>query len=110
MYAVLGLIVGVIVGAFAKVPIPAFFQPYLPIMLIAGFDALFGALRAALDHLFNDRVFAISFFSNTIIAALIVFVGDQLGIGAQMSTAIVVVLGIRIFSNLSSVRRHIFKE
>jgi small basic protein len=38
-----------------------------------------------------------------------VYVGDKVGVGGQMTTAIVVVLGIRIFSNVAAIRRHIFK-
>jgi small basic protein len=109
MYAVLGMVVGVVIGLFARVDLPDFLTPYLPIMVMAGLDAMFGALRAYLDKMFSDRVFVASFFSNTLIAALIVFLGDKLGVGSQMTTAIVVVLGIRIFSNLASIRRHIFK-
>ncbi len=41
--------------------------------------------------------------------ALVVFLGDQLGVGSQMTTAVIVVLGIRIFSNAASIRRHLFK-
>jgi small basic protein len=54
-------------------------------------------------------VFLTSFLSNVVVAALIVFLGDQLGVGTQLSTAVVVVLGIRIFSNAASIRRHLFK-
>jgi small basic protein len=38
-----------------------------------------------------------------------VFLGDQLGVGGQLSTAIVVVLGIRIFANVAAIRRHLLK-
>jgi small basic protein len=44
-----------------------------------------------------------------VVAAFIVFLGDQLGVGAQLSTGVVVVLAARIFSNLAAIRRHIFK-
>ena len=54
-------------------------------------------------------MFVTSFLANVVVAALIVFLGDQLGVGTQLSTAVVVVLGIRIFSNAASIRRHIFK-
>jgi small basic protein len=43
------------------------------------------------------------------VAALIVFLGDKLGVGAQLSTGVVVVLGIRIFSNAAAIRRHVFR-
>ena len=57
-------------------------QPYLPIAVIAALDAVFGAVRAMLDGIFNDKVFVVSFLSNVVVAALIVFLGDQLGVGA----------------------------
>jgi len=47
--------------------------------------------------------------SNTLVAGVIVFLGDQLGVGGQLSTAVVVVLGIRIFSNVAAIRRHVFR-
>jgi small basic protein len=109
MYVVVGLILGVVVGVFAKIPIPISIQPYLPIMIVAALDAIIGAFRAYLGKVFDDKIFVISFFFNTLVAAFIVFIGDQLGVGSQMSTAIVVVLGIRIFSNTAAIRRHIFK-
>lgn len=40
--------------------------------------------------------------------ALGVALGDQLGVGTQLSTAVVVVLGIRIFGNAAAIRRHVF--
>lgn len=108
MFAVLGLILGIVLGIFLSPSLPVFLQPYLPIMIVAALDALFGALRAFFDGTFSDRVFVVSFISNTLIAALIVFVGDQIGVGSQLSTAVVVVLGIRIFTNAAAIRRRIF--
>jgi small basic protein len=109
MLAVIGLVVGVVAGILLEPTVPVGLQPYLPIALIAALDALFGAVRAHLDGVFNDRVFVVSFVFNVLIAAFIVFLGDQLGVGTQLSTAVVVVLGIRIFSNAASIRRHIFR-
>jgi small basic protein len=106
--AALGLIIGAALGLFLQPDIPLWLQPYLPIAIVAGLDALFGALRALLDGIFSDRVFVISFVSNVLIAALIVFVGDQLGVGAQLSTGVVVVLTIRIFANVAAIRRKLF--
>jgi small basic protein len=107
--AVIGLLVGVVAGLVLEPTIPAALQPYLPIAVVAALDALFGGLRAVLDGLFDDRVFLVSFLSNVVVAALIVFLGDQLGVGSQLSTGVVVVLGIRIFSNVAAIRRHLFK-
>lgn len=109
MIAVLGLLLGAAVGLLLEPTVPAVLQPYLPIAVVAALDALFGGLRALLDGTFNDRVFLVSFLSNVVVAALIVFLGDQLGVGTQLSTAVVVVLGIRIFSNAAAIRRHLFR-
>jgi small basic protein len=109
MIALIGLVVGAAIGLILEPTVPVVLQPYLPIAVVAALDALFGGLRALLDGMFDDRVFVVSFLSNVVVAALIVFLGDQLGVGTQLSTAVVVVLGIRIFSNAAAIRRHVLK-
>lgn len=109
MIPVIGLVAGVLAGLLLQPTVPVGLQPYLPIAIVAALDALFGGLRAMLDGIFDDRVFLVSFLSNVVVAALIVFIGDQLGVGTQLSTGVVVVLGIRIFSNVAAIRRHLFK-
>ena len=108
MIAVLALVAGVVLGIVFHPTVPAALQPYLPIAVVAALDAVFGALRAYLDGIFDDKVFVVSFVSNVLIAGLIVYLGDQLGVGSQLSTGVVVVLGIRIFSNAAAIRRHLF--
>lgn len=108
MIALLGLVAGVTVGLLLQPTVPVPLQPYLPIAVVAALDAVFGALRAYLEGRFDDKVFVISFVSNVLIAAVIVYIGDQLGVGGQLSTGVVVVLGIRIFANAAAIRRHIF--
>ena len=108
MIAALGLLAGVVLGVIFQPDVPLWLEPYLPIAVVAALDAVFGALRAYLDGIFDDKVFVVSFISNVFIAALIVFLGDKLGVGAQLSTGVIVVLGIRIFSNVAMIRRHIF--
>ena len=108
MIAVLGLIGGIVLGLVLRPDVPAGVDPYLPIAVVAALDAVFGALRAYLDGIFDDKVFVISFVSNVLIASGIVFLGDKLGVGGQLSTGVIVVLGIRIFSNVAAIRRHLF--
>ena len=60
-------------------------------------------------RVFDDKQFVISFVSNVLVAAFIVYLGDQLGVGGQLSTGVVVVLGVRIFSNVAAIRRHLFR-
>ena len=107
MFALLGLVAGVVIGLLAEPLLPVFLQPYLPIAIVAALDAILGGTRAWLEGLFSDRVFVVSFLSNVLIAGLIVFTGDQIGVGSQLSTGVVVVLGIRIFNNAAAIRRAI---
>ncbi|MEO6957085.1 MAG: small basic family protein [Antricoccus sp.] len=109
MIPAVGLIVGIAFGLWLDPTVPLWLQPYLPIAIVAALDAVFGAIRARLDGIFDAKVFVVSFISNVIVAALIVFIGDKLGVGAQLSTAVVVVLGIRIFGNAAAIRRHVFR-
>lgn len=109
MYAAIALAAGIVIGLFLQPTVPDWIAPYLPIAVIAALDAVFGGLRARLDGIFDSKVFVVSFVANVLVAAFIVFLGDQLGVGSQLSTAVVVVLGIRIFGNVAAIRRHIFK-
>jgi small basic protein len=107
--AALGLVLGIVAGLILQPTVPIWLQPYLPIAVVAALDAVFGGLRALLDGIFDDRVFVVSFVANVVVAGLIVFLGDQLGVGSQLSTGVVVVFGIRIFANAAAIRRHLFR-
>lgn len=109
MIILLALAVGIGVGLYVEPSVPLGLQPYLPIAVVAALDALFGAVRAQLEGIFDDKVFVVSFIANVLVAALIVFLGDQIGVGGQLSTGVVVVFGIRIFSNAAAIRRHLFR-
>ncbi|PZF85124.1 small basic family protein [Jiangella anatolica] len=108
MIPIAGLVIGILAGFVFDVSVPLELQPYLPIAIVAALDAVFGGIRAVIEGIFNDKVFVVSFIANVLIAAFIVFLGDQLGVGSQLSTAVIVVLGIRIFTNVATIRRHIF--
>ena len=109
MIAVLALVAGVVAGILIEPTVPVALQPYLPIAVVAALDAVFGGVRAKLDGVFDDKQFVISFVSNVLVAAFIVFLGDQLGVGGQLSISVVVVLGVRIFGNVAAIRRHLFR-
>ncbi|MBA2416514.1 MAG: DUF1290 domain-containing protein [Geodermatophilaceae bacterium] len=109
MIPAFALALGIVLGLILDPTVPLWLQPYLPIAVVAALDSVFGGVRARLDGIFEAKVFVVSFVSNVLVAALIVFLGDQLGVGAQLSTAVVVVLGIRIFGNAAAIRRHVFR-
>ncbi|KZF07035.1 hypothetical protein A2J03_23485 [Rhodococcus sp. EPR-157] len=107
LLAVIALGVGIALGTVSGPQVPVGVAPYLPIAVVAALDAVFGGARAYLDGIFDAKVFVVSFVFNVLVAALIVWLGDQLGVGTQLSTAIVVVLGIRIFGNAAALRRRL---
>ncbi|WP_144127413.1 small basic family protein [Catellatospora sichuanensis] len=109
MIAILALIAGVVLGVVLDPTVPEALQPYLPIAVVAALDAVFGGVRAKLDGIFDDKQFVISFISNVLVAGFIVYLGDKLGVGVQLSTGVVVVLGVRIFGNVAAIRRRLFK-
>lgn len=109
MIAVLALLAGVVLGVLLDPTVPAWLLPYLPIAVVAALDAVFGGVRATLEGIFDDKQFVISFVSNVLVAALIVFIGDQLGVGSLLSIGVVVVFGVRIFGNVAAIRRRLFR-
>ncbi|CAN5589302.1 small basic family protein [soil metagenome] len=109
MIPLVALLIGALLGLLLQPTVPAVLAPYLPVAVVAALDAIFGGVRARLDGTFSERVFLISFVTNVILAVFLVYLGDQIGVGSDLSTAVVVVLGIRIFTNLASIRRHVFR-
>ena len=109
MIAIIGLLVGIAVGIIWHPVVPIWLEPYLPIAIVAAIDAVFGGFRAIMERRFDERIFVVSFLSNVLIASFLVFLGDQLGVGAQLSTGVVVVLAMRIFANAAAIRRILFR-
>lgn len=99
-------LVALLVGFFITYPfspaIPPAWADYIAIAVVAGFDALVGALRSRLEHRFDEAVFISGFFANMVLAALLAYFGDRIGVDLYL--AVVVALGIRIFTNLGRVR------
>ena len=103
---ILALIIGFCLVYLPHIQLLPQFLPYIGIAVIAGLDSLAGALRSIIEGKFNDRVFISGFFTNTIVAALLLFLGEKLGI-QHVAVAIMVALIIRIFNNLGFLRRYV---
>lgn len=107
MIVVFSLLAGVLLGLFLHPTVPAPLAPYLPMAVMAALDSVFGGLRSRLDGTFQERIFVVSLLANSFLAATLVFVGDRLGVN-DLSVAVVVVFGVRIFANLAAIRRKLF--
>jgi len=105
MAIVAGLILGALIALLMRPTVPPEYTRYLVVVVIAALDASLGAVRAWLEESFLERVFVVSFLVNATAAAALVFVGDRLG--ADLVTALAVVFGIRIFGNLTRIRKRV---
>lgn len=108
MIPLVALLIGAVLGLIVQPAVPVALVRYLPVAIVAALDAIFGAVRARLDGAFNEQVFLVSFLSNVVLAAFLVYLGDQIGVGSDLSLAVVVVFGVRIFGNLAAIRKHLF--
>ncbi|MBI4758499.1 MAG: small basic family protein [Chloroflexi bacterium] len=100
----LGLLVGLAIGLAFSVTIPAEYARYTAVAMLAAFDSVLGATRADLEGSFDNRIFVSGFSSNMLLAGVLTFLGDRLGV--DLYIAAVVVFGSRLFNNLATIRRH----
>ena len=107
VWAILGLSLGVIVGGYIPFTYPSSYSLYISIALLAAFDSVCGAVRASMENKYDNTLFVSGFFTNAILAAMISYIGDKLGV--PFYYAPILVFGGRLFDNLAIIRRHIFK-
>lgn len=103
MIAIVGLLIGIMLGVFLKVNIPDQFSPYMSVAILACLDSVFGAVRATLSKNFRTDIFISGFFGNAVLAAGLAYLGDKMGVPIYL--AAVIVFGGRIFDNFAIVRR-----
>lgn len=108
MLPVLGLILGILVGIFIPYSIPFQYSNYVAISILAALDSVFGAAVATLQNKFNMKVFLSGFFGNALLAALLAYIGDKLGI--QLYLAAVFAFGNRLFVNFGIIRRFLLNR
>jgi small basic protein len=101
---ILGLIGGYAAAYFTDIPVPPYWGPYLSLAALAGVDAICGGIRAGLEGKFSDDIILTGFVMNTLLAAALAYLGDRIGV--DLFLAAVVLLGGRVFLNLSLIRRY----
>jgi small basic protein len=100
---VLAMIVGLILGALVSAQVPLAWAPYMSVAVLAGLDSICGGSRSYLEGKFNQDIFVSGFLFNILIAMFFVWLG--VGIGVNLMLAAALVFGMRIFTNLSLIRR-----
>lgn len=104
----IGLVVGAIVGSTITFQIPAIYVKYMSIAVLASLDSVFGGVRAVLEENFDGTILLTGFFTNALMAALLAYLGDRLGV--DLYYAAVFAFGVRLFQNLAAIRHDILTK
>jgi small basic protein len=99
-----GLLVGIVLGLVLQVNVSFELARYTAVGIIAALDSVLGAVRAELDGSFSERIFITGFITNALVAVLLTFVGDRLGLDLYLVALIR--FGFGIFQNVALIRRH----
>lgn len=108
MIPVLGLIIGIIIGVFIPINIPVQYSNYVAVAILAALDSVFGGIAATVQGKFDIKIFLSGFFGNALLAALLAYIGDKLGI--QIYLAAVFAFGNRLFLNFAIIRRFLLNK
>ena len=105
---IVSVLLGLVIGYSSPLVIPVAYSKIFSVALVAALDAAFGGLRAVVSERFDIRVFVTGFFSNTLLAAALVFIGDRLGI--DLYYVALLAFGFRMFKNLAMLRRYLLRD
>ncbi|MGD2206678.1 MAG: small basic family protein [Anaerolineae bacterium] len=105
---ILGLLIGLTLGAALSLTIPPEYSRYTAMAILAALDSVIGAARAGLDDEFDNRIFLSGFFTNIVLAGGLTFLGDRLGV--DLYIAAIVAFGVRLFNNLAIIRRRLLER
>lgn len=100
---IIGLAAGISLGFILNVSYPSEYSFYITMALLAALDSIIGAGRAQLEGKYNMVIFTTGFFLNALLAGLLAYVGDRLGV--PLYYAAILVFGGRLFQNLGVIRR-----
>ena len=97
------LLAGVMVGLVFQLSVPENYARYTAMAILAALDSVLGAARSELEAHYSNTVFVTGVISNMILAGLLTFLGDRLGV--ELYFAAIVAFGVRMFNNLAVIRR-----
>ncbi|MDA8201455.1 MAG: small basic family protein [Chloroflexi bacterium] len=99
-----GLLVGILLALVLRVDVSYELARYSAVGILAALDSVLGAVRAELNGSYDNRIFISGFVVNALVAVLLTFVGDRLGLDLYLVALIT--FGLRIFQNVALIRRH----
>lgn len=108
MLPLAGLMIGLLIGVTFPISVPFAYAKFMSVALLASLDSVFGGLRAGIEEKFDNTVFITGFFTNALMAAGLVYIGERLGI--DLYYVALLAFGLRIFQNLAIIRRYFLKK
>lgn len=105
---IVGLVAGIFLGFALNITYPTEYSFYITMGLLAALDSMLGAARAHLDGKYNNVIFITGFVANAIMAGLLAFLGDKLGV--PLYYAAILIFGGRLFQNLAVIRRLLIEK
>lgn len=107
--ALIGILIGGVIGFLLPYTYNTAYSLYISIAILACLDSVFGGVKANLEGNFDVKIFLSGFFGNSILAALLAYIGDRLGV--PLYYAAIFTFGGRLFDNFAAIRRLIlFKK
>jgi len=76
--------------------------------ILAGLDTVFGGAVADMQKRFDIRVFITGFIGNLLLALLLTFIGEKLGLSLYLVPMFA--FGVRLFENFAILRRLFFSK
>lgn len=104
LIAILGILLGILLGLYIPFEFSTISSLYVSVGILAAIDSIIGALRASLEGKFDALIFISGFFVNAILAILLSYLGDKLGV--PIYYAAIFVFGTRLFNNIGVIRRY----
>lgn len=101
-YGIVGLILGIIIGALTPLTIPVQLARYTAVGILGIFDSILGAARADLQGKYNSMIFISGLIFNMLLAIGITYLGDRLSLDLYL--AVLIVFTTRMFSNIATIR------
>ncbi len=110
MWILLGLILGIVIAFIlpSQFTFPIAYSTYISVAFLAGLDSVIGGIKGGIEGKFDLSVFISGFIMNTLLAALITWMGDRIGVDLYM--AAIVTFGVRIFNNLGYIRHDLMNK
>ena len=105
---IFGLLLGAIIGSAITFQVSAIYVKYMSIAVLASLDSVFGGIRAIIEEHFDGAILLTGFFTNTLLAALLAYLGDKLGVDLYL--AAVFAFGVRLFHNLATIRHALLQR